>query len=309
MFPTITELKYFLAVVDTLNLRRAAERLRVSQPCLSMAARRLEDAVGAALLVRNKSGVQLTRAGKRLVPKARALLEEWNKVLSETSREEAEVAGQYLLGCSETLGMVLLPLFLPKLMRTHPDLTIELVHAVSPRIMSDVANYKMDFGIVANPLQHPDLVVRPICSDAIRLWVGQSVNPTQDLESGQAVLVYDPSAYGMSILRQFKKGIVFRRTVFTSSAHVAASMVAAGLGIAILPEMLAALHPGMRPLPADLLQLPRELCLIYRSDAQRSPASRQLAREIESTLREVLRRSHPPLSCGGKPKRRQKATN
>ena len=77
MLPTATDMKYFLTVAETSSIRRAAERLRLAQPSLSMAIRRLEAALGAQLLLRGKLGVQLTPAGRRFVPKARALLDDW----------------------------------------------------------------------------------------------------------------------------------------------------------------------------------------------------------------------------------------
>lgn len=290
MLPTATDLTYFLAVAETLNIRRAAERLRIAQPSLSIAVRRLEDALGVALLIRFKSGVQLTQAGERFVKKAHGLLEEWDKVCTEAVKDELEVRGRYVIGAPLDLGLIALPESLAKLLRSHPNLQIELADETPMRVSEDVVSFKIDFGIVPNPLRHPDLVIRRICSDEFRLWVSDSGHPTQDPQSGQAVLLYNPDVF-----RWFAgavRKITFAHTVTTTSSILVARMVAAGVGIGALPTGVAERlsTTELRPLSRDLLSLPHEICFIYRSDVQRSPASRQLARELEGAVREALTR-------------------
>jgi DNA-binding transcriptional LysR family regulator len=290
MLPTTTDMMYFLAVAETLNIRRAAERLRIAQPSLSIALRRLEDALGVSLLIRFKTGVQLTRAGERFVKKAHALVEEWEKVRTEAVKDEVEVKGRYVIGSPLDLQLIALPKSLAKLLRSHPNLQIELADETPVRVSEDVVNFKIDFGIVPNPLRHPDLVIRRICTDEIRLWVSNSRQPTQDPQSGQAVLVYDPAVVWWFAGTERK--ITFAHNVTTTSFAMVARLVAAGVGIGVLPTGVAERlsTTELRPLPRDLLSLPHEICFIYRSDAQRSPASRQLAREMEAAVREAMSR-------------------
>jgi DNA-binding transcriptional LysR family regulator len=288
VLPTATDLSYFLAVVDTLNIRRAAERLRIAQPSLSTAMQRLEVAIGSPLLTRTNSGVQLTRAGQRLVPKIRALLDEWEKVCSEAAADEAEIRGRYVLGCPEGVALYTLPLALPELLRAHSTLEIEFVHGGSYRITDDVITGKIDFGIVANPARHPDLVIKRICSDEVRMWVSGSPDRTQDPRSGEAVLVSVPAFIDLGQIRS--AGVSFARTITTRSHHVVATLVAAGIGIGILPGRVAALFStsGIRPLPREMFHLEHEICFVYRSDAHRLLGSRRLAQEIEAALQRAL---------------------
>src|ERR1700744_1175921 len=99
MIPSPSELHYFIEVTNTLNVSRAAERLGISQPTLSLAIQRLEGSFGAPLLIRTKSGVRLTHAGQKLVAQARALLHEWDKIRDEARRDESEIRGRYVIGC------------------------------------------------------------------------------------------------------------------------------------------------------------------------------------------------------------------
>lgn len=285
MLPTATDLSYFLAVVETLNIRRAAQQLGIAQPSLSLAIRRLEVTIGAPLLIRNNSGVQLTRAGKQLVPKARVLLSDWSKIRSDADKNKVEVTGRYLLGCPEGIGLYTLPGFLPKLLKTHPTLEFELIHDVSSRITDDVLNGKIDFGLVANPFRHSDLVIQRICCDNVHLWVGASVQPSQDLRSGHAVLITVPIFSSLAHISS--KQMSFARTITTRSLHTVARLVAAGAGIGMLPDRVAALfrETGIRPFQQEIFNLTHDICLIYRSDAHRSPGSRRLATEIRTALK------------------------
>ena len=288
MLPTATDLSYFLAVVNTLNIRRAAERLRIAQPSLSAAVRRLEVAVGSPLLRRTNVGVQLTRAGQQLVPKIRVLLDGWGKICSEATADEAEVRGRYVLGCPEGVALYTLPLALPELLRAHRSLEIELVHGGSYRITDDVVTGKIDFAIVANPAKHPDLVIKRICSDEIRMWVSDSPDRTQDPRAGEAVLISVPMFMDMGQVSS--SGVSFARTIITRSHHVVASLVAAGLGIGILPGRVAALFPtsGIRPLPREMFHLVHEICFAYRADAHRLLGSGRLAQEISAALQRAF---------------------
>ena len=290
MFPSATDLKYFLAVADAQSIRRAADRLRIAQPSLSTAIRRLEDAVGAPLFIRGKGGVQLTRAGQHLIPKARALIEDWEKICAETARDEAEVRGRYVIGCPIGIGIVTLPSIVPKLLSSHPALEIELVHDVSRRIQENLLSFKIDFGIVGNPLRQSDLVIRSIYSDEIRLWSSNIDNPAQDARSGKAVLIHDPAVFSQVSAGLLHGGAIFARTITCTNIEMVARLIITGVGVGTLTSRVAALmnKKVLRPLPNEILCVPYNVCLIYRADPHRSSADRHLAREIETALRQAL---------------------
>jgi DNA-binding transcriptional LysR family regulator len=297
VLPTAPDLKYFLMVAETLNIRRAAERLRLAQPSLSMAIKRVEDALGSPLFIRGKSGVRLTRTAQRFVPKARMLLEEWERICTEAAKDEAELRGRYVVGCPSDLALMIIPVFLPKLMHDHSALEIELQYGFSPHICEDVVSCRIDFGIVASPVMHPDLIIRPICHDEIRLWVSANGgHPTQDIKSDQAVLVYNPGIMGLSRPVGPEGPIIFARTVKTANFHVVASLVKSGVGIGLLPGRIAAFYgkSEFRPLATEILHIPHEICLVYRVDMQRSSASRQFAHELEALLFEAMKSRSTP---------------
>ena len=155
MIPSPAELNYFVEIASTLNISRAAERLGISQPSLSLAVKRLEDAVGVDLLIRSKSGVNLTRAGQKFVAQARQLLDEWDRLSSEAIRGESQLTGRYVIGCHPSVALYSLPHFLPDLLREYPEVEIKLSHSLSRQVTDDVIGFKVDFGIVNRPW-HPE---------------------------------------------------------------------------------------------------------------------------------------------------------
>lgn len=287
MIPSPAELNYFVEIANTLNISRAAERLGISQPSLSLAVKRLEDAVGVDLLIRSKSGVALTRAGQKFVAQARQLLDEWDRLSSEAIRGESQLTGRYVIGCHPSVGMYSLPHFLPGLLREYPEVELKLLHGLSRQVTDDVIGFKCDFGIVVNPVEHPDLVIKVLAKDEVGLWSGPGGRALKDAEAGNGVLICDPDLLqSQSIIKQMaKKGLGFKRTVYSSSLEVVTTLTACDAGIGILPGRVATKdkHQGLVPL-AQAPKFQDKICLIYRADAQKSAASKILINAIGACL-------------------------
>jgi DNA-binding transcriptional LysR family regulator len=287
MIPSSNELLYFIEVSNTLNISRAAERLGISQPTLTLAVQRLEHSFGVPLLIRTKSGVKLTQTGQRLVSQARSLMDDWERIRDDALRNESELRGRYVVGCHISIALYSLPSFLPQLLQANPELEIKLIHDLSRRITEDVISFKVDFGIVVNPWQHPDLVIKKICEDDMTLWTAKKPSPLQDPFSGEAILLCDPELVQSQFIQKQlgKNGMLFKRVVATSSLEVITALVAEGGGIGILPGRVALRLPTLEL--KKLRDAPKfhDVCsLIYRADAQRSKASREIARYMEKNL-------------------------
>jgi DNA-binding transcriptional LysR family regulator len=284
--PSSHDIRYFIEVAEALNLSRAAEKLGVTQPTLSLAMRRVEDAVSAPLLVRSKSGVQLTHAGRRFLAKSRQLLEQWNDVRMVTLRGDAEISGRYALGVHPSVALTTLPLFLPRLLQTFSDLEVQLVHDSSREITELIINFHVDFGLVVNPRRHPELTILPLYNDEFALWVAGQPSSLQDLKGDQAVLICDPDlSQSQQVIKALaKRRIAFRRTVRSTNLELIASLTAAGAGIGLLPQRVAQRNGALKVLSKSLPTVADQHCLVFRTDAQRSAASRALVRWIRDEL-------------------------
>ena len=279
MLPSAAELSYFVEIANTQNISRAAERLGISQPSLSLAVKRLEDALGTELLIRSKSGVHLTRAGQKFVSQARLLLDEWDRLSEAAVREESTLTGRYVIGCHPSVALYTLPQVLPQLMAQHAELELKLIHGLSRQVTDEVIGFKVDFGLVVNPVEHPDLVIKVLAKDDVTLWTAADGAAAEAALAGAGVLICDPELLQtQSIAKQMaKKGLIFRRTVTSSSLELVTALVAKGAGVGILPGRVATRETHLNLLMVDgAPKFHDRICLIYRADAQKSAASKTL---------------------------------
>lgn len=291
MIPSAAELHYFIEVATTLNISRAAERLGISQPSLSLAIKRLEDNVGVPLLIRSKSGVALTRTGQKFSVQARELLERWDQVKSSAQKEHSDVSGRYTLGCHESVALYSLPLFLPQLLQEHAELEFKVEHGLSRQITDDVIGFKIDFAIVVNPVAHPDLVIKLIAKDEVQLYRGEGNHPCQSPISGEGILISHPDLIqSQTLYKQIKKrNYNFIRTVTSTNLEVITALTSAGAGVGILPGRVATKTPAQKLSPiGNSPKYQDRICLVYRADAQKSPASRKISEFILSQLKKSL---------------------
>ena len=286
MLPSFTDIYYFLEVARSASISRAAEKLGITQPSLSAAMQRLEDKLGTLLFVRGRSGVQLTRAGRDLLGGGAELVTRWQQLKASISKREQEPGGQYVLGCHPSVAMYTLANFLPRLLQTYPSLEVKLVHDLSRKITEGVISFSIDLGIVVNPVQHPDLVIRELCHDVVSFWCARKPSTVQTLDADDSVLICDPElAQGKNLLQRLRKNkkYICKRLVQSSSLEVVADLTAAGAGIGILPARVAKLRK-LRLLDKTLPTYKDRICLIYRVDYQRNKGSKTIIEAIRNAI-------------------------
>lgn len=265
-----SDLQYFFETARTLNISRAAERLGVGQPTVSQAIRRLERHFGTALFDRYKTGVRLTAAGTRLAAEGRGALDGWRRLREAVTASEAEIQGQFTIGCHPSVAQYALPPFLKSLLAEHPRLEIQLKHGLSREITEDVVSFRVDFGLVINPVAHPDLVVRELSRDRVGFWAA-----TGALED---TLIHEPSLLQtQSLLKKARsRKIHFKRQIESSSLETIAAVAEGGCGVAILPACVARRFPKLKPYGKNLPYFEDRLCLAYRADRKHSAAARAI---------------------------------
>jgi DNA-binding transcriptional LysR family regulator len=285
MLPSATDLTYFIEVANQRNISRAAERLGISQPTLSVSIKRLEDSIGAALLLRGKTGVELTKAGSTLSIRARKMLQEWEELRGETRKAQSELSGIYTLGCHSSVALYTLPHFLPKLLAQNPTLELRLQHDLSRKITDEIIRFRLDFGIVINPVRHPDLVIQELLEDEVCFWHQRKL----DLQSpnGKTLLLDPELLQSQALLNQIEKNKKsFDRTVSSSNLEVLRSLAVAGAGVAILPTRVAEQAGSQLVRHVKIpFSFHDRCCLIFRADMQKSAASRKISEHIQVTFR------------------------
>ncbi|WP_372366234.1 LysR family transcriptional regulator [Candidatus Uabimicrobium sp. HlEnr_7] len=277
MLPSPAEIEYFLEISKTLNLSRASERLGITQPTLSMSVKRLEQNIGAKLLIRSKSGVQLTKFGQRFVGSAQAMIEEWEKLRAIALSEKDEVQGQYTIGSHPSVALYSLSHFLPKLLHDYPKLHIELVHDISRHITEKVISYKIDFGIVINPISHPDLVIIKLAHDCVTLW---TTKHNRNLNT----LICDQNLLQTQDLSKQIRGSdwEFERIIHCSDLQVITDLVESGGGVGIIPTRVAEKAKGLKRYGKNPPVYEDVVTLVYRYDAQNSLAAKTIITAIKN---------------------------
>lgn len=276
MIPSHFDLSYFLEVATALNISRAAERIGISQPSLSMSLKRLEAVMGTPLLIRSKSGVRLTKAGQFLAQRGKSLLQDWEAIKAGALEQTEGLAGRFSFGCHVSVATYALPAFLPKLLRQYPQIEIQLAHDLSRKITEAVISHQLDFGIVVNPVSHPDLVIHEICEDKVTVW-----DRTGKIGD---TLIFDPNLNQAQFILQKleKKGVRFSRTLTSGSLEVITELAGAGTGTAILPTRVAASsRAGLKPCGPNAPAFSDRICFVYRADAQKSKAAKAVIQAVK----------------------------
>lgn len=287
--PAFSDITYFIEVAQTKNISRAAERLGIAQPSLSSAMKRLEDSLGVTLFIRGRTGVQLTKAGKELLGRGRMLLLNWEQLRADVNKRETSASGQYIIGCHPSVALYSLSHFLPGLVQRYPELEIKLTHDLSRKITEEVISFEVDFGIVVNPVRHPDLVIKELYADEVLFWIAKNPSSTQNFDSQKGVLICDLNLVQvqklLGDLQKRKQG--FKRIIQSSNLEVVTDLTASGVGVGILPRRVATRITAynLKPLDDRMPVFKDKICLIYRADSQKTKGSQIIIDAINMNVK------------------------
>jgi DNA-binding transcriptional LysR family regulator len=262
-------LRAFVAVAEELHFGRAARRLHISQPPLSMQIRKLEELVGARLFERDRRSVALTDAGGFLLERARHLLGESARVCAEARRIGNGESGALAIGYTATATYEVLPPLIRAFRKARPDVRLELVEMCSPLQPAELLASRIEIGFACGPLKVSGLVQRVVVEEPFVLAVG-SQSPLarqervrlRDLGREPFVVVrpdIEPAWAEPCAAALHRAGIQPSIAQETDSKIAMLGLVAANLGISLVSASMQRLaRAGVRFLPiADFkLRLP-----------------------------------------------------
>jgi DNA-binding transcriptional LysR family regulator len=275
MLATSTEIEYFIEVYQTRHISKAAIRLGVTQPTLTLSLQKLEEKLGTQLFHRTKQGVVPTEQGALFYRKSHTLLDYWGEVHKGIQKTTTEIFGRFKVGCHQSVGAYTLPRFLDHLHKHAPGIEIELVHDFSRKITEGVVSYNIDMGFVVNPTRHPDLVLKKLGEDRVLFWKkrGASQLPKRILADVNLLQMQD--ILGKTHSKEFKGWSL----VSTPSLELIRTLTLNGQGIGILPERVAkADGADLVPYDASLPTYEDKIFLAYRKDVLSSKAGREMIR-------------------------------
>lgn len=243
--PTIKQLEYFLAVAKASNFRKAAQKLGVSQPTLTMQIAAMEEELGLQLFDRSRAGTLLTPAGRDLLPVARDILEQYDQLGSVIEGRNRQLGGSFRLGVSPTLGQSVLPKLMGPLHKRYPDLQLHIREDIPQNLGQGLDAGTYDIILSVLPMHTGDYKVRPLFTEPMRVVVPLE-NPLAQKEKlhardllQQKVLSIDEDHH---LHRQImtlcnRHGARLLREYECNTLSAMRLMLLLNMGIAILPEL------------------------------------------------------------------------
>jgi LysR family transcriptional regulator, cell division regulator len=281
MLATATEIAYFVEVYQTRHVSKAAIRLGITQPTLTLSLRKLEEKLGTKLFYRTKQGMVPSEQGTLFYTKAHALIDYWVEIHKGLNRSTAEITGRFKVGCHQSVGAYALPGFLDKLYKQTPGIEIDLVHDFSRKITEGIVSYNIDIGFIVNPARHPDLVLKKLGEDRVLFWKrrGSGALPKRIFADMNLNQIQD--ILGKVQAKEFLGWSV----VSTPSLELIRTLTLSGQGVGILPERVAkADGADLVPYDSNLPAFEDNIFLVYRKDVLSSKAGRELIRLASTEL-------------------------
>lgn len=292
----LRDLEYLVAIADHHHFGRAAEATYVSQPTLSTQLKKLERELGVTLVERSRGGAILTPAGEAVVERARVVLRETSDI-REIARLAADPTTASLrIGLFPTLGPYLLPHVVPTIRDRFPKLELLLVEEKTEVVVARLGDGALDVGVLALPIHDDGLDAVPLFTEDFLLAVPAS-HPLADHEgpvdlavlAGEHLLLLEEGHclrdQALSVCRL--GGADERRDFRATSLETLRQMVAAGVGVTLLPEL--SVRPPV-PQSPDIRLLrfadpvpSRRIAMFWR----RSSTYGELLPELAVTFREL----------------------
>ena len=239
------QLRYVCAIADTGSFSRAAERCQIAQPSLSQQVLKLEENLGAKLFDRLGRSIRVTEAGRAFLPYARSILEQMEAARSSVAEKNADRRGSVAVGVIPTIAPYLMPRYTAAFAKKFPDARLRIVEETTPLLIEALRDLSIDLAILALPLRHKDLEFFPIRTEPLFVafprdhprCAAESL-ALKNLRGESFVMLRDGHCFrDLSIATcthaRITPNIAFESDQFSSVL----GMVAAGVGISIVPEM------------------------------------------------------------------------
>jgi LysR family transcriptional regulator, hydrogen peroxide-inducible genes activator len=294
----LRDLRYLVALADTRHFGKAADKCFVSQPTLSAQIKKLETYLGVQLIERQPRKVTLTETGEKIVPLARRMLQESDEIVSLARNEHDPLSGKINLALIPTIGPYLLPLIMRKLRKQLPQLKVMLYEYQTERLLEKLRAGEIEMGVLALPVAMDGLEAKELYAERFTVAMPGShplakraTIKLDDLAGESLLLLEDghclrDQALDVCSRIDVKENEDYRAT----SLETLRQMVAAGLGITLLPELATrgpfgtghglVVKPFAKPVPS------RTIGAVWRKSSARGAAVDALCDVIRTTMAE-----------------------
>jgi LysR family transcriptional regulator, hydrogen peroxide-inducible genes activator len=282
--PTLRQLRYFEALARFGHFGRAAEACAISQPALSVQVKELEEMLGVPLLERSARQIRLTSFGEEFVLRVREILRAVDELGDLARASKSQLAGRLRIGIIPTIAPYLLPAMISRLTRDNAGLDIHLRETVTPKLLQELSDGRLDTAIVALPVSEPSLTEVALFEENFLLVrpaedAGKPVPNREKLREMRLLLLEEGHCFREQALSFCTIGAGSpkpRELLDGSALSTLVQMVGAGIGVTLIPEIAVAVETRSAPVSIARFEDPqpsRTIGMVWRKT---SPIARQL---------------------------------
>jgi DNA-binding transcriptional LysR family regulator len=165
------QLHIFYTVAEKGSFSGAAQALHMTQPAVTMQVQSLEEYFGSKLFSRTTKKIELTEAGRALLPFAKRSIDLMRETETGMSRFTHMLEGRLQLGASLTIGEYILPRILGPFGKEFPHISVSMKVMNTTQILDEIIQHQLTFGLVEAPIDHPDVQMEPVLSDELKLII------------------------------------------------------------------------------------------------------------------------------------------
>ncbi len=288
---TLSELRFIVAVGREKNFRKAADKCFVSQPALSLAVKKLEDELGIILFERSRTDVSITQAGQAIINQAIIVLDEAGKIKEMAQLGDGQLEKPFKLGLIYSIAPYLLPLIIPLLRNSAPDMPLEIEENITKNLEEKLKKGFIDAAIVALPFDIPGIEIENLYEEPFVTVVpvkhpwAQKKTIKADLLASEKVLLLDNTHCYSNQVQEACPGLLKTGEIQGgNSLETIRSMVASNLGISVLPKSATTLrhvNPLVKVIQFDKPIPFRKVVLAYRKSSVKKQALEEVVKSIK----------------------------
>ena len=283
------QIRYFLAVCDTLNFTKAAEHCNVTQPALTRAIQKLEEELGGLLFRRERKLTHMTDLGNLVRPQLEIILKQTDQAKT-TAKSFMQLKDAPLnLGVMCTIGPMRFVGFLSRFGRDNPGIEVSLVESVPERLLESLMNGGIDLAVMTAPENpNPRIDLRPLYEErfVVAFPSGHRLEALEEVPlmeiSGESYLARANCEYYQAFENIIAQQHLTLDDVYRSEREDwIQTMIMAGMGIAFMPEFSPIL-PGLQTRLIVEPEVRRKICLATVAGRRFSPAVAAFVKSIDA---------------------------
>lgn len=284
---TLKQFRYFEALARHGHFGRAADACAISQPALSMQIKDLEDQLGTDLFERGARQVRLTHFGEAFALRIRAIVQAVDELADLARASQSRLVGRLRIGVIPTIAPYLLPTIIGNLTVLAADLDVHVRESTTPNLLGELAEGRLDTAIVALPVSEPTLTEIALFSEEFVLVrpsadAEKPVPDREDLRTMRLLLLEEGHCFRDQALSFCNMTSAKPRELLDgSSLSTLVQLVAAGIGVTLIPDMAVAVETRSAAVSIARFKAPypsRTIGMVWRKS---SPLATQLLQIAE----------------------------